>query len=131
MQNMNWFHSLKKPFLAPPDWVFTPVWTILYIMIFLSLVFFLKTNGNFRYKFLPIGFFIIQMILNFVWSYVFFSMQLINLAFIIVILLWLTLLITIVMFFKHSKTSAWLLVPYFLWVSFATYLNYGYLRLNS
>lgn len=131
MQNMNWFHSLKKPFLAPPDWIFTPIWAILYFMIFLSLVFFLKTNGNLRYKFLPIIFFTTQMILNFAWSYVFFSIQRIDLAFIVIILLWVTLLITIAMFFKQSRISAYLLVPYFLWVSFATYLNYGYLRLNS
>ena len=130
MQNMNWFHSLKKPTFAPPDWIFTPVWTILYIMIFLSLVFFLKTGGT-KHKIIPISFFIFQLILNFSWSGVFFGMQKIDLALIIIALLWITLLITIITFYKHSKLAAWLLVPYFLWVCFATYLNFEYWRLNT
>lgn len=130
MQNMNWFHSLKKPALAPPDWLFAPVWAILYIMIFLSLVFFLKTGGI-KHKIIPIIFFIVQLLLNFSWSGVFFGMQKIGLALIIIALLWITLLITIITFYKHSKLAACLLVPYFLWVSFATYLNFEYWRLNS
>lgn len=129
MKNMNWFHSLKKPELAPPDWIFTPVWTVLYVMIFLALVFFLKTGGI-KYKKVPIVFFIIQLLLNFSWSSVFFGLQKIDLALLIIILLWISLLITIFMFYKHSKFAAWLLVPYFLWVSFATYLNFEYWRLN-
>lgn len=130
MQNMNWFHSLKKPALAPPDWLFAPVWAILYIMIFLSLVFFLKTGGI-KHQIIPIIFFIVQLLLNFSWSGVFFGMQKIGLALIIIVLLWITLLITIITFYKHSKLAACLLVPYFLWVSFATYLNFEYWRLNS
>ena len=130
MKNMNWFHSLKKPEFAPPDWVFGPVWSVLYVMIFLSLIFFLRTGGL-RYKILPITFFIIQLLLNFSWSYVFFNLQRIDWALIIIALLWITLLITIIMFYKYSKIAAWLLVPYFLWVSFASYLNFDYWRLNN
>ena len=130
MKNMNWFHSLKKPEFAPPDWIFGPVWSVLYVMIFLSLIFFLRTGGL-RYKILPITFFIIQLLLNFSWSYVFFNLQRIDWALIIIALLWITLLITIIMFYKYSKIAAWLLVPYFLWVSFASYLNFDYWRLNS
>ena len=130
MKNMNWFHSLKKPEFAPPDWIFGPVWSVLYVMIFLSLIFFLRTGGL-RYKILPITFFIIQLLLNFSWSYVFFNLQRIDWALIIIALLWITLLITIIMFYKYSKIAAWLLVPYFLWVSFASYLNFGYWRLNN
>ncbi len=130
MKNMNWFHSLKKPEFTPPDWIFGPVWSVLYVMIFLSLIFFLRTGGL-RYKILPITFFIIQLLLNFSWSYVFFNLQRIDWALIIIALLWITLLITIIMFYKYSKIAAWLLVPYFLWVSFASYLNFDYWRLNS
>ena len=130
MKNMNWFHSLKKPEFAPPDWIFGPVWSVLYVMIFLSLIFFLRTGGL-RYKILPITFFIIQLLLNFSWSYVFFNLQRIDWSLIIIALLWITLLITIIMFYKYSKIAAWLLVPYFLWVSFASYLNFGYWRLNN
>lgn len=130
MKNMDWFHTLKKPEFAPPDWIFGPVWAILYIMIFLSLVFFLKTGGL-KYKILPITFFIIQLLLNFSWSYVFFDLQNIYLALIVIAFLWLTLLITIITFYKHSKIAAWLLIPYFLWVSFASYLNFRYWQLNG
>lgn len=130
MQNMNWFHALKKPFLAPPDWIFAPIWSILYVMIVLSLVFFLKTGGL-KFKILPIFFFIIQIILNFSWTNIFFGMQKIGTALIIIVFLWIFLLLTITTFYKHSKISAWLLVPYFLWVSFATYLNFEYWRLNT
>ena len=129
MQNLNWFHTLKKPLFAPPDWMFAPVWAILYIMIFLSLIIFLRT-GSLKYKKLPILFFLIQLLLNFSWSSIFFGMQRIDIALVIILLLWIFLLITIFMFYKSSKAAAWLLIPYFLWVSFATYLNYGYWRLN-
>ena len=129
MKNMDWFHSLIKPELAPPDWVFAPVWSVLYVMIFLSLIFFLK-NGGFRYKLRALSFFVIQLMLNLAWSPVFFGMQKIDLALIVIALLWVTLLITILAFYRYSKFAAWLLVPYFLWVSFATYLNYEYWRLN-
>lgn len=130
MQNMNWFHTLKKPVFSPPDWVFAPVWTILYVMIFLSIVFFLKTGGI-KQKIIPLFFFIFQLLLNFSWSGVFFGMQKIGFALCIIVLLWVSLLITILLFYKHSKVSAWLLVPYFLWVCFATYLNFEYWRLNA
>ena len=129
MKNMDWFHSLIKPELAPPDWFFAPVWSVLYVMIFLSLIFFLK-NGGFRYKLRALSFFVIQLMLNLAWSPVFFGMQKIDLALIVIALLWVTLLITILAFSRYSKFAAWLLVPYFLWVSFATYLNYEYWRLN-
>ena len=127
---MNWFHTLKKPVFSPPDWVFAPVWTILYVMIFLSIVFFLKTGGI-KQKIIPLFFFIFQLLLNFSWSGVFFGMQKIGFALCIIVLLWVSLLITILLFYKHSKVSAWLLVPYFLWVCFATYLNFEYWRLNA
>ena len=130
MQNMNWFHTLKKPVFSPPDWVFAPVWTSLSVMIFLSIVFFLKTGGI-KQKIIPLFFFIFQLLLNFSWSGVFFGMQKIGFALCIIVLLWVSLLITILLFYKHSKVSAWLLVPYFLWVCFATYLNFEYWRLNA
>lgn len=123
MENMQWYHSLDKPPLSPPDWLFAPVWTILYIMIAVSLFFFLRDGIN-KKKILPLTFFIIQMLLNFAWTPVFFGMENIKGAYIILALLILFLILTIVSFYRFSKTAAFLLLPYLLWTGFAAYLNY-------
>lgn len=129
MRNTEWFNSLNKPFLAPPDWLFTPVWIVLYIMIAAS--FFLFLNGGItKEKRIPLVFFLSQLALNLAWSPVFFGMQNITGAFIIIIFMYIFLILTIITFFKHSKTASLLLIPYLLWISFAAYLNFGYLVLN-
>ena len=129
MPNFDWFANLNKPKFSPPDWLFAPVWSVLYVMIFLSLVFFVRT-GNLAHKILPIAFFVAQLVLNLCWSPVFFGMKNIQLAFVIIVLMWICILGTIVTFYPHSKVAALLLVPYFIWVSFAVYLNFSYLLLN-
>ncbi len=129
-ENLEWYKTLTKPFLTPPDWVFGPVWTVLYMMIFVSLVLFLKT-GDFAQKLLPLSFFVVQLLLNFAWSPLFFGLHKIKAAFFVICLLWIFILATITSFFPHSKLAAILLVPYFLWVTFATYLNFELMRLNS
>ena len=129
MRNTEWFNSLNKPFLAPPDWLFTPVWIVLYIMIAAS--FFLFLNGGItKEKRIPLVFFLSQLSLNLAGSPVFFGMQNITGAFIIIIFMYIFLILTIITFFKHSKTASLLLIPYLLWISFAAYLNFGYLVLN-
>lgn len=130
MQNIEWFNSLNKPFLNPPSEIFMPVWIFLYITIGLSLFFFLKDGFN-KSKIIPSIFFSTQMLLNFIWSPIFFGMQNIRLGMIIIAFMWLFILLTIINFYKHNKTSALLLIPYFLWVSFACYLNFEFLRLNN
>lgn len=130
MQNLEWYKTLIKPRLTPPDFVFAPVWTILYIMIGVSFFLFIRT-GNISAKILPVSFFIIQLILNFSWSPVFFGMHKIKSAFVIICFMWIFILLTIITFYAHSKLAAVLLIPYFLWVTFATYLNYYLLKLNS
>ena len=129
MYNSNWFHSLNKPIFAPPDYIFTPVWLVIYLLILISLILFLKTV-NIGDKKVTLGVFIAQMLLNFLWSPVFFLWQEIFLAFIVIILMWVLILINIFLFYKYSKLSAILLIPYFLWVSFAGYLNFAYFILN-
>jgi len=124
-----WFSTLNKPYLSPPDWVFTPVWTFLYVTIAISFILFLKT-GNLKEKLFPITVFVIQLILNFIWGPVFFGMENIALALIIVLALLLSIGLTIFLFFRYSKVASLILIPYFLWVSFATYLNVGYFILN-
>ena len=126
---MEWFDSLNKPFLNPPEWIYTPVWIILYILIAISFLLFLK-GGITKEKRLPLIFFIIQLILNWLWVPVFFGMQNILGAFIILIFMYIFLWLTIITFFKHSKLASFLLLPYMFWISFAAYLNFGYLVLN-
>ncbi len=128
MYNSSWYNSLIKPFLAPPNWVFIPVWSILYLTIFISLVLYVikpEENKNSGYIF-----FAIQLILNLIWSPIFFGAQNIALALIIVIFLDIFVLFTILKFYSVSKISGLILIPYFLWVLFASYLNLGYLLLN-
>ncbi len=129
MKNMDWYDSLNKPFLNPPDWIFTPVWTILYIMMAISFFLFLRGGMN-REKHWPLAFFLIQLALNFAWSPIFFGMQNISLAFVVLILMYFFLILTIITFFKHSKLASILLIPYMLWLSFAAYLNFSFLVLN-
>ena len=129
MKNMEWYDNLNKPLLNPPSEIFMPVWIFLYITIGLSLIFFLKDGFN-KSKIIPSIFFTTQMLINFIWSPIFFGMQNIRLAMIVISFMWLFILLTIIGFYKHNKISAFLLIPYFLWVSFACYLNFEFLRLN-
>lgn len=130
MYNSLWFNSLTKPFLNPPSKLFPPVWTVLYILIFVSLALFIfaKSDYSKRKGYL---YFAIQIILNLLWSPVFFIRHNIGLALFIVILLDIFVIFTIKNFYKSSKWSAFLLVPYLLWILFATYLNFAYLILNG
>ncbi len=124
----NWFNNLHKPILAPPAWIFKPVWIILYITIMISIILYIFKNGDDK----KIGYiyFSIQLILNLLWAPVFFVFKNIFLAFLIIILMDIFIFLTMKKFYKVSKMSAVILLPYFLWVLFASYLNLGYLILN-
>lgn len=128
MYNSSWYNSLTKPFLSPPNWIFAPVWIILYITIFTSLIlYFLKPSDEKTFGYVV---FAIQLILNLAWSPVFFLMQNIPLALAIVLLLDMAIMLTILEFYSVSKISGLILIPYFIWSLFATYLTLGYLVLN-
>lgn len=131
MNNLEWFHTLNKPSLAPPDWFFTPVWTVLYILMGLSLIIFINGDGKIRKeKQAAVVFFTLQLVLNLLWAPTFFGgMNLLG-GFIIIILLNVFILLTIIAFYKYSKLAACLLIPYQIWVMFATYLNFQYYVLN-
>ena len=123
-----WYQSIIKPPLSPPNWVFAPVWVGLYLLIFLSLaIYILKIDED---KEMGYMYFIIQMALNLIWSPVFFASRNILAALILIILLDIFVLLTIWKFFSVSKWSGILLIPYLVWILFATYLNFGYLILN-
>ena len=129
MKNMDWYHSLNQPPLSPPDWLFAPVWSILYILMFVSLIILLK-NGNIKEKAAPLTLFGSQLIFNLLWTPTFFVNKNISGALIISILLVIAVYQTIRSFYIYSKTAALLLIPYLLWTMFALYLNFGIWRLN-
>ena len=129
MFDLNWYHSLTRPKISPPDWVFAPAWSILYMMIFISLIFFVK-DGDFDKKIVPFAIFSLQLMLNVIWTPICFGAKRILLALFVIVALWFSIIAVIYTFYQHSKFSAILLIPYFLWVSYATYLNYKIWWLN-
>jgi tryptophan-rich sensory protein len=117
-----WYAFLNKPSFNPPDYVFGPVWSILYILMGLSLFMVWKSSaGTHRNKALLI--FGLQLLLNFAWSFIFFYFRQPGYAFIEIVLLWISILTMILVFYPISKTAALLQVPLLLWVSFASVLN--------
>ena len=128
MLNTIWYSNLMKPVLSPPNWVFAPVWTFLYISIFASLAFYI--NAYSENKILGYTYFVLQMMLNIIWTPVFFGLKSISGGLIIILLLNIFVFLTLFEFFKASKFAGIILLPYFLWLLFATYLNIGYLILN-
>lgn len=122
MVNLDWYHSLNLPVGTPPDWLFAPVWIVLYLMIFASFLAFIKTKSLTK-KFVAFAFFVMQLFLNFMWSSIFFGLKDIQNALWVICLMWVFLAITLYEFYKISKPASYLLIPYFLWVTYALYLN--------
>jgi len=125
-----WFTTLNKPAFNPPSWLFGPVWTILYIMIGISLFLVWKSNVKLKFKKKAYGIFAVQILLNGFWSVAFFGMQNPALAFGVIVLLWISIILNIIYFYRISKAAGYLLVPYWLWVSFASILNGAIWLLN-
>lgn len=126
----SWYQTINKPSWNPPNWVFAPVWTTLYIMMGVALFLVWKSDSSEILKRTAITLFTIQLFLNFFWSFIFFGQQEIGWALVEIIAMWLFILLTIFAFANVSKLAAWLLVPYISWVSFATILNYTIWKLN-
>ena len=130
MIDLNWLNTINRPELMPPSFVFGIVWPILYFMMILSLAFFIR-NGVTRHDKWGILFFVLQLILNLSWMPVFFGFHKAFLALLIILLLIVVVFVTVILFYKKSKTAGLLLVPYFLWLLFAAYLNSEIVRLNN
>ena len=125
-----WYTTLTKPTLNPPGWIFGPVWTTLYTLMGISAFLIWKRGIHKKVNQRALSIFGIQLVLNATWSIVFFSLQSPGWALVNIVLMWLAIVWTMVVFYKISKPATWLLVPYILWVSFATYLNYSIWVLN-
>ena len=124
-----WYENLAKPFLNPPAWIFSPVWIILYGTVLTSLIMYSITLTK-KSKFEGYVILIVHMIFNLLWSPTFFILHRIDIALAVVIIMDITAILLIKKFFSVSKTAGGILIPYLIWIFFATYLNIQYLRLN-
>lgn len=129
MMKYNLYQELIQPPLSPPAWVFTPVWALLYITILVSLILYIikPTAQNKMSGYLWFGY---QLLLNILWTPAFFILKNLWLALIIIIMLDIAVFFTIKNFYSISKIAARLLIPYFIWILFATYLNAAFVILN-
>lgn len=125
-----WYASLIKPPFNPPNWLFAPVWTLLFLMMAVS-AFLIWNRGLQQGKIkAALAVFGIQLLLNVLWSILFFGFLSPLSALIEIIFLWLAILFTIILFFRIDRLAGWLLIPYILWVSFASVLNFFIWYLN-
>ena len=124
-----WLSNLKQPWFSPPNWLYAPVWTIIYLMMGVAIAKIWIANKKQNNK-LPIIIFIVQLILNLAWSPIFFHFRRIDLALCDLFLLWISLLILLFITKKIHRVF-FLLLPYVVWVSFALVLNFSIYKLNA
>jgi translocator protein len=125
-----WYQALEKPPWTPPGWLFGPVWTILYAMMGVAAWLVWRERG-FSGAPAALGLFLLQLVLNAAWSWLFFGLRRPDLAALEILILWAAIAATIVAFWRVRPLAGWLLVPYLLWVSFAAALNVAIWRLNA
>ena len=125
-----WYRGLKKPAWTPPNWLFGPAWTALYLAMAVAVWMVWKraegVGGN-----AALRVFAIQLALNLAWSFIFFKFHNPALAFAEIVLLWIAIAVTILKFAYVSEIAAWLLVPYLIWVTYAASLNFAIWRMND
>ena len=120
-----WYATLPRPSWNPPSWVFGPVWTLLYTLMAIAAWWVWRKRGGVYAARVPLALFTIQLVLNAAWSIIFFGQHQAGVAFLDIVLLWLAILATMVAFWRVSPLAGWLFLPYFLWVSYASTLNYA------
>jgi len=125
-----WYAGVAKPAFNPPNWLFAPVWTTLFLLMGISLYLVFENGLEKKDTRFAVSVFGVQLILNIIWSAVFFGLQNPFLGLVEIIVLWLAILANIVLFCRISKIAGYLLIPYILWVSFAAFLNYNIWILN-
>jgi benzodiazapine receptor len=119
----SWYATLQKPFFAPPNWVFAPVWITLFVLMGIALYLVWESGTENRDVKTALGIFGVQFALNIIWSYLFFGLESPLLGFIDIILLWVMIVVTIRAFYRVKTSAAHLLIPYIAWVSLASALN--------
>ncbi|MFA6446768.1 MAG: TspO/MBR family protein [Patescibacteria group bacterium] len=125
-----WYATLIKSPLNPPSWVFAPVWTVLFLLMGIA-AFLVWKKGDHRKVILALTIFGLQLVLNTLWSIIFFGMHSPGAALVEIVILWIAILATVITFYRVSKPASYLLLPYLLWVSFAAVLNFSIWNLNK
>ena len=125
-----WYAGLAKPSFTPPNWLFAPVWISLYFLMGIALYIIIREDCKEKKIKNALYIFAIQLVLNASWSIIFFGLNTIFIALIEITILWIAILLTIIFFYKISKTASILLLPYLAWVSFAVALNFSIWQLN-
>ena len=125
-----WYALLQKPTFSPPNWVYAPVWFLLYILMGISAYLVWRVGISQFHVREGLVIFLVQLILNTFWSFAFFGLKSTIAGLIVIVPLWTAILLTIINFYRISRTASFLLIPYILWVSFATALNFAIYLLN-
>jgi tryptophan-rich sensory protein len=126
-----WYYQLRKPSWQPPDWLFGPAWTLIFALAALAGVLYWRAESKREARLQILAAFALNAFLNTLWSLLFFRMKRPDLALDEVGFLWLSIALLIVLLRRRSTAAAWLLVPYLLWVSFASFLNWNIVQLNA
>ncbi|HWB34176.1 MAG TPA: TspO/MBR family protein [Candidatus Paceibacterota bacterium] len=126
----SWYATLVRPTLAPPNWIFAPVWTTLFFLMGIAAFLVARAGADRRYVRAALVIFFIQLALNVGWSFLFFGLKSPAMAALEIVLLWLAIAASIWAFARVSRAAAWLLLPYIAWVTFAAYLNVAIWLLN-
>jgi tryptophan-rich sensory protein len=124
-----WYATLIKPSWNPPSWIFGPVWSLLYLMMAVA-AWLVWREGGWKLQRQALGLFLVQWLLNALWTPLFFGLHQPGLAFAEIVALWLLLVITVALFWRVRKLAGALLVPYLIWVTIAAVLNFTIWRLN-
>ena len=124
-----WYAELSKPSWTPPNWAFPVAWTILYFSMSVAAWLVWKQRKTRKIGY-PLAFYFIQLLLNGLWSWIFFGNHLIGMALVDIVLLLAAIIVTTILFWKQSRLAGILFVPYLIWVGFATALNTGIWLLN-
>ncbi len=137
----SWFQTIEKPFFNPPSWLFAPVWIVLYFLMGIAAALVWHkgtTNGKEQLMEMDsnrvriaLGLFAVQLVLNFCWSFLFFKYHLLFVAFLEIITMLIFIILTTIHFYRIHKTAGLLMIPYILWVSFASILNFSLWFLNK
>lgn len=128
--SIGWYYTLTKPSFRPPNWLFGPVWILLYLLMAIALYLIWKSGFKSSEAKYPVIIFSTQLIFNALWPLVFFGARSIGGGLIVISALWALIFLTILSFQKVNKTASYLLIPYIIWVSYASILNFSIWRLN-
>ncbi|MFM7484800.1 MAG: TspO/MBR family protein [Burkholderiaceae bacterium] len=125
-----WYFQLQKPSWQPPDWLFGPAWTTIYVLTSIAGVKAWRRADEVQRRYF-MGALLLNLVLNLLWSLIFFTSQRPDIALLEVIPLWLSILLMVLLVRGYSPRSAWLMMPYLCWVAFAAYLNWTIVKLNA